>query len=348
MNNQMMTLKKLAKLSNFSVSTVSKALADNPEISKKTKNKIKRLAKLYNYRPNITAKNLKEQKTRTIGIIIPNILAHFFAKVLVGIEKEATGQGYNIITCISEESYEKEVKSIEMLTNGRVDGFIISISKGTFVQKKFDHIQNIIDKGLPVLMFDRVTNNINCDKVIINDFESSYGATSKLLKSGSKNIVFVTPIHNTSVGVERVDGYKKAIKHSLGSDKKSTVFIIEDYAVFSKEFLLYLKEGKIDAVLAADELSAIYTMNLIIGEGLKVPKDISVIGFTDGILSGNSNPPLTTIDQKATELGVIAFQKLLNRLQNKNEQEIIKHKTTVVNTNLIQRGSTKFSNFKEQ
>ncbi|WP_299254301.1 LacI family DNA-binding transcriptional regulator [uncultured Aquimarina sp.] len=341
MSKQMMTLKKLSGLSNFSISTVSKALADNPEISVKTRNKIKGLAKLYNYSPNLTAKNLKERKTRTIGVIIPNILAHFFAKVLAGIEKEATEQGYHIITCISDESYEKEVKSIEMLANGSVDGFIISISKETFVKENYQHLQSVINKGLPVLMFDRVTNRIDCDKVVINDFESSYNATKKLMRSGCKNIVFVSPIHNTSVGLERVRGYKEAIEEELIYKGKQETLIIEDYKRFSKDFLEFIKHNKVDGVMAADELSGIYTMNLIIGAGFKVPEDIAVIGFTDGILAENSNPPLTTVDQHGTNLGSIAIKKIVNRLNNATETK--EYKTTVVETTLIERGSTIFS-----
>ncbi len=335
MNNRMMTLKKLAELSNFSVSTVSKALTDNPEISKPTKNKIKKLAELYNYIPNITAKNLKEQKTRNIGVIIPNILAHFFAKVLVGIEKEASKQGYHIITCISDESYDKEVKSIEMLANGSVDGLIISISKGTFIKKNYKHIQSIIDRGLPVIQFDRVIDEIITDKIVVDDFKSSYNATTTLIDSGCKNVAFVTPIHNTSVGTRRLQGFQKAI-NKASNIESSKVFVIDDYKIFAKDFQGYLLSDTIDGVLASDELSAICTMNLIIGLGLKVPEDISVIGFTDGILSENSNPPLTTVNQHGQELGLLAVKQLVNRI-NQNSEE---YKTTIMNTSLIKRKST--------
>lgn len=341
MSNQMMTLKKLAELSNFSVSTVSKALADNPEISIKTKNKIKKLAEFYNYKPNITAKNLKERKTRAIGVIIPNILAHFFAKVLSGIEKEAREKGYNIITCISDESFEKEVKSIEMLANGSVDGFIISISKETFVKENYKHLQGAIDKGLPISMFDRVIDRVYCDKVVINDFQSSYTATEKLIKSGCKNVIFVTPIHHTSVGLDRVSGYEKALKDILKRKGKPKVLVIEDYQKFTDSFTAFLKDNKVDGVVAADELSGIYTMNLLIGAGHRVPEDVSVIGFTDGILAGNSNPPLTTVDQRAVELGKVAANNIISRLED-NQKEAITYETTVLETYLIERGSTKF------
>ncbi len=332
------TLKKLANLSNFSISTVSKALADSPEISSKTKEKVKKLAKLYNYTPNLLAKNLKERKTRTIGVIIPNILAHFFAKVLVGIEKEAVKHGYNIITCISDESYEKEVKSIQMLASGSVDGFIISVSKGTYLNKNYEHLTAAIAKNLPVLLFDRITDKVTCDKVVINDFESSYNATKKMIDSGCKNVIFVSPINNTSVGVERVRGYHKALEDCQIPTISAEILIIEDYKKFSNSFNTYIENNKIDGVLAADELSAIYTMNLVIGKGLKVPEDVSIIGFTDGILSENSNPPLTTIDQHGIELGEVATKKLIERLQKEDYTK--DYETITVNTTLIKRGSS--------
>ncbi len=334
------TLKKLAHLSNFSISTVSKALADNPEISKGTREKVKKLAELYNYTPNLVARSLKQRRTKTIGVIIPNILAHFFAKVLVGIEKKAVALGYNIITCISDESYDKEVKSIQMLASGSVDGFIISISKETYIKEDYQHLIATINKNLPVVLFDRVTENVLCDKVIINDFESSYDATKKLITSGCKNVIFVSPINHTSVGIERVNGYNKALKDHATSNATSQILIIEEYKEFAQYFNTYLEDHTIDGIVAADELSAIYTMNLIIGKGLRVPEDVSVIGFTDGILSENSNPPLTTVDQHGIELGEIATKKLINRLEQDNSIQN-EYTTTTIKTTLIKRGSAR-------
>ncbi len=340
MSNQI-TLKKLANLSNFSVSTVSKALADSSEISTKTKEKVKKLAELYNYTPNLLAKSLKERKTRTIGVIIPNILAHFFAKVLVGIEKEAVKHGYNIITCISDESYDKEVKSIQMLASGSVDGFIISISKETYIKENYRHLTTAISKNLPVLLFDRITDKVMCDKVIINDFESSYNATKSLIQSGCQNVIFISPINNTSVGIERARGYNEALKDQKVPEAASEILIIEDYKKFAHNFNHYIENNNIDGILAADELSAIYTMNLVIGKGLKVPEDISIIGFTDGILSENSNPPLTTIDQHGIELGKIATKTLIKRLQ---KDDITKdYETVTLKTTLIKRASSNIS-----
>jgi LacI family transcriptional regulator len=331
------TLKELALISKFSVSTISKALSDNREISDETKKKIKALAKEYNYRPNINARNLKSQKTKTIGVIIPNILAHYFAKVLLGIEQEVSKKGYSIITCISDESYEKETKSIELFNSGCVDGFLISLSKETQINSYYDEINDAIDQGLPVVMFDRTSDKVNCDKVIINDFESAYEATQLLIKSNRKKIIFVSPIAGTNVGSEREKGYKKAISDSFNGKIKPEILNFTDYSEFSETLNRYLDHPHIDGIVASDELSAIYAMNLAISKGYKVPENLSVIGFTDGILSNNSNPPLSIVDQHEIELGKIAAATLIQRIES---NETTAPQTIILPTELILRKST--------
>jgi len=208
------TLKELAKELNVSIPTVSKALSGSKEISNETKERIVKLAKKYNYSPNQIAISLKIQKTKTIGVIIPNILSHYFAEVLLGIEEEAIKQGYNIITTISNESYEKEAKSIKMFLNGTVDGFLVSLAKETEVKQKFNHFELAIKQGYPVVMFDRVTDFVHCDKVIIDDYDITYKITNNLINSGFKNIIFISTISEVSVGKIRAAGYENAINEN--------------------------------------------------------------------------------------------------------------------------------------
>lgn len=335
------TLKELAIILDVSVSTVSKALNDSHEISKETKTKIQEIAAQYNYTPNLLARSLKTNKTKTIGVIIPNILAHFFAKVLLGIEHAVSAKGYNIITCMSDESYEKEMKSMQMLGCGMVDGFIVSIARETQIKKSYEHFDDAINQGLAVLLFDRVSEEIDCDKVVINDFESAYNATNHLIATGCKNILFVSPIARTSVGIERANGYKDALKNNSNHTQEGHFIEIDDYKEFAVKLIAALRERKIDAILAADELSGIYAMNTVISQGYSVPEDISVIGFTDGILSENSNPPLTTMSQHGIELGAAAAEKIMARLNPKNNTRF---NTTVIKTSLIERGSTRAIN----
>ena len=188
----MVTLKKLAEQLNVSVSTVSKALNDSSEISEETIKRVKELAKHYNYQPNRIAQSLQKNSTGTIGVIIPNILNRFFAKVLVGIEKEATKLGYNIITCITNETLIKEKESIKLLSNGSVDGFILAASEETQVSSYYDHITMLQRSDFPVVMFDRIVDTIDCDKVVIDDFNALKKAMDHLIAKGRKNIAFIS------------------------------------------------------------------------------------------------------------------------------------------------------------
>ncbi|WP_372802378.1 LacI family DNA-binding transcriptional regulator, partial [Lutibacter sp.] len=160
------TIKQIAKALHVSISTVSKALNDSYEISDETKQKIQQYAKEHKYKPNTLALSLQNKKTKTIGIIIPNILTYYFARVLRGIEKVAAEKGYNIVTCITNESHKKEVDTMEMLSNGTIDGFIACLSEETLKVKNFDHFHSLIEEGTPIVLYDRVHKEINCDKVV--------------------------------------------------------------------------------------------------------------------------------------------------------------------------------------
>ena len=186
----MITLKELAKQLNVSVSTVSKALNGSPEISEVTAKRIKELAKHLNYQPNKIALSLKSNQTKTIGVIIPDIMNRFFAKVLYSIQQEATNLGYNIITCISNESYEKERDSLKILANGSVDGFVMALSEETQKKEQYDHINEVLANNIPVVLFDRVSDKLNCDKVVANDVESIEDAVNTLFKKEESTLHF--------------------------------------------------------------------------------------------------------------------------------------------------------------
>jgi len=164
-----LTIKDIAKQFNVSISTVSKALNDSYEISEATKEKIQKYAKEHNYKPNFNALSLKNRSTKTIGVIMPTMLNYFFAQVFKGIEKTALEKGYKVITCISNQSFDKEVEIIEMLSNGSIDGFLLSMAKETELSNKYDHFNESIENGTPIVMFDRVAKSIACDKVVTDD-----------------------------------------------------------------------------------------------------------------------------------------------------------------------------------
>ena len=217
------TLKELASILNVSVSTISKALNDSHEISETTKKRIKELAKLHNYQPNRIALGLKSGKTNTIGVIIPSVQNPFFARVLFGIEKVIAQSSYNIIICITNESLEKEVNNINMLSNGVVDGFIVAVSEETQTKQEFSHFNSVLANNKPIVMFDRVIDSVNCDKVINNDYEAVYDATTKMLNSGRKNLVLVSTVQNITVGEKRSQGFIDAMNDKLGPDCKGNM-----------------------------------------------------------------------------------------------------------------------------
>ncbi|WNH13615.1 LacI family DNA-binding transcriptional regulator [Thalassobellus suaedae] len=333
----MVTLKQLAKELNVSISTVSKALNNSEEIGEETVKRVKELAELYNYKPNRMALSLKQNKTKTIGVIIPNILNHFLAKVLFGIEREATKLGYNIITCISNESLETEKASLQLLASGSVDGFILCVSEETQIKNEIDHFKKTISQGLPIVMFDRVAHDVMCDKVIVDDFDATYNATKNLLLENRKNIVFISNIDDLSVGKLRERGYNKAILENGGQDPLVLrIFKKDDHQKKIKSF--FRKNNTIDGVVSADSSSAIIAINSAINLGKKVPKHMSVIGFASKSDSNHTLPRLTTIRQHAKVIGANATQLLVNRLQNMHLNEDVR--TIIVKTSLVKNKST--------
>ena len=335
----MITLKELAEKLNVSISTVSKALNDSSEISDKTIERVKALAKMYNYKPNKVAVSLKNSKTKTIGVIIPNILNHFFAKVLYGIERESAKLGYSIITCISNESYEKELNSMLLLANGSVDGFIMAISEETQIENKTDHFKNIMSQKIPILMFDRVSDSIDCDKVIIDDFKAAYNATNHLIKEGRKKIVLINNIDELSVGKLRAKGCLKAIEDAKDYKNKAIevkIAKIGDLEAGVKSVFNDYKD--VDGIISIDNISGVIALNEAIKKGLSIPNDISIIGFSDDNVLHFTNPKLSTVTQHSDNIGETSVQLLIKRLEAKEPLETI---TKTIDFSLNLRGTTK-------
>ena len=333
-----LTLKNIAEEFNVSIATVSKALKNSDDIGYKTKQKIKAYAKQHNYVPNHFALKLKENKTHTIGVLIPSILNLFFAKVFSGIEKVANLNGYNLITCISNDSYEKEVIATEMFMKGAVDGIIVSLAEETQRKKIYDHFNSAIDNGIELIMFDRVADEIQCDKVIVNDFHAAYDATEFFIQTGCKNIIILSIISETSVGKLRLDGYKKALEdHKIPIDKNLILDIKENDDI---ETLLKIILGSnaIDAILCLEETSAIVALETVKQQQYKIPDEISIIAFTNGELTKHAVPKITTVSQHGVFMGELTMNYFLKRVNNTEERE---PSLKVIKTSLIQRETTK-------
>jgi len=334
------TLKQIAKELNVSVSTVSKALNDSPEISEQTKTRIKEYAKLKNYKPNVIGLNLKNRSTKTIGVIIPNILDSFFAKVFSGIEKIADEKGYNVIMCISNESLKKEANTLNMLSNGTIDGFILSISEEAQKLNEYSHFQEIINEGTPILMFDRIADDIICDKVIVDDFDSALNATQHLINTGCKNIALFSSVDNLSVGKLRTEGYLQALKNNNIPVNPNLILRTDSEDDLKNRIEDVFDNNTIDGIFALVENDSVLALRIGKRKGFKIPEELSIIGFADGILASRRlSPSLSTLSQYGVEIGEEAARRMIKRLESKNEE--LPYETIVIKTQLRERESTR-------
>ncbi|WP_158974524.1 LacI family DNA-binding transcriptional regulator [Cellulophaga sp. L1A9] len=333
------TLKHIARELEVSISTVSKALKNSEEISRDTKEKIQAFAKLYNYKPNNIAISLKNKSTKNIAVIIPDIVHHFFTTVFHGIEKIANEKGYNVILCVSDESFDKEVINMEILANGSVDGFIMSLSSETQLKNDYNHLKELTEQGIPLVLFDRVTDQVACDKVLINDRDGAYRSVKKLIENGKKRIALVATEDYLSVSKERADGYFQALKEfNIEVEENLILKLPSMSSVEGNAMESFLKNEKVDAVLCVNEIYAIHGMRIAQKLGFKIPQDIEFIGFTDGILSKFSNPTLTAVAQHGEKMGEIAAEMLIEKIESDNEVET--YRTEILEPTIMEREST--------
>ena len=255
-------------------------------------------------------------------------------KAKLWVETKANSKGYKIIICLSNESREKESESIKTLINGSVDGLIISLSKETQIIGDYGHFEEALKYNFPIVLFDRTFEKIICDKISINDQLAAKEATEHLLKTGCQNIILLSTISGTSVGEKRKMGYMDGLRNT---GIQNYILNIEDYNCFEELLLKQLRNIKVDGIVAADELSAISTIKYALKNSIRIPEDISVIGFTNGVLAENYVPSLTVVDQQAAKQGTIAASTLIKRLGRKVPIEPVHH---TLKTSIIQRQST--------
>jgi len=336
------TLRDLAYKLNISISTVSKALKGYSDVSDKTKAAVIKLAKELNYTPNILGLNLRTQHTKTIGVIMPSVVHQFFSKVFDGIIKEAEKHGYLVILLQSNEKFELEEKQVNLLLQKRVDGILISLSNQTSSNK---HFINVINKGIPIVMFDKISKSLDCSKIIIDDKKAAYDAVCYLIKKGYRKIAHFGGLLTPQISIDRLLGYKKALKENGIDYDKSLVYINPNNDDFNDGYhcadkLIKDYGNTIDAVFAITDVIAVGAIKCFKDMGLKIPKDIAVFGFSNWFMSSVITPTLSTVDQPAFEMGKKAAELLIyeiNCFENKKE---IKHQKIVLPTRLIVREST--------
>ncbi|SFZ92765.1 LacI family transcriptional regulator [Flaviramulus basaltis] len=335
------TLKVIAKTLGISTATVSKALKDYPDINKETKLKVQKLAKSLNYTPNSFAQSLRSNESKIIGLLVPDLVHYFFSSIINGVINEAEKHGYLVIVLQSNESYEDEIKQLKLLVDKNIDGILLSLSDKTI---KYDHIQNIINNGMPVVLFDKISQLIDCSKVIIDDRKAAFNATEYLIKTGCKTIAHITGPLKPKTTIDRYMGYKMALeKYNIPFDK-SLVYTSENLSYEDGYHLtsnIINEHPKIDGIFAFIDPVAIGVLNGLKDMKIKVPKQVSVIGFSNWFMCKTTSPTLTTVNQPAYEIGVKAFELLLENLNDIREGKTITTKTVQIPTNLVYRNSTK-------
>lgn len=336
MKSHLISINDIAKALGISPSTVSRALKDHPDISTETKRIVQQYASEVNYRPNALALSLKKQRSNTLGLIIPQIVHHFFSSVISGIEELAYAKGYRIIICQSNEQYEREVINTQLLLDHRVDGILISQSKATHDP---GHFKDLIDSGIPIVFFDRICETIATDRIVTDDLNGAYLATSHLITQGCKRILHLSSPTHLQIGKLRLQGFMKALRdHDYDPDRQIVIECDTRENVFLMSDRILANIKSIDGIFAVNDFTAIAVMQLLQQEGIKIPGDIRVVGFGNDPISGIANPSLTTIDQDGFKMGHQAVDILLKRIENPSK--FIDFQNLVIPVKLTKRQSS--------
>ncbi|MBX2962911.1 MAG: LacI family DNA-binding transcriptional regulator [Cyclobacteriaceae bacterium] len=341
MKYNQVTIKDIARELGISPSTVSRALKDHPDISPDTKKAVNELAEKLNYQPNIVALSLRQSKTNTIGVIIPEIVHFFFSTIISGIEDVAYSAGYNVIITQSNESEAREITDMKALFNSRVDGMLMSVSRET---SNFEHIESMLAKGMPIVFFDRVYNTDQSSKIIVDDFHGAKDATLHLIEQGCRRIAHLEGPPNLDISKQRLEGYKEALQENNIPFSKELIAtcpsgnIEEGKAATEK--LLSLKNPP-DGIFATNDPSAMGAMQAIKAKGLNMPQDIALVGFSNWFFSSLMDPPLSSVDQPGFEMGQEAAKLLIRQIEKQGKDDIaITPETKVLKTRLIIRESS--------
>ncbi|QHS63798.1 LacI family DNA-binding transcriptional regulator [Chitinophaga agri] len=307
-------IKRLAEKLNLSTSTVSRAFRGNSDINPETKARILSMAKEFNYQPNHHASNLREKKSKTIAIIVPELANNFFSQAIHGIERVAREKGYHTLIYVTDDEYQKEVAFINTLHNGRVDGIIMSASGEA---NDHQYINKLENKHIPLVFFDRVYDDINVPKVTTDDYESSFAATRHLIEEGCRNIAFLVVNKSLSIGNVRMQGYHDALE--AAGIPYNTQLVIDCSNDYDENFGILsaaLKEQRPDGILASVERLAISSYYVCHNLNIRIPQDIRIVSFSSLEIASLLNPALSTITQPAFELGTNAAELLFKALDS--------------------------------
>lgn len=330
------TIHDIAKKLNVTASTVSRALNDHPRISDATKKLVQKTAKQLNYQPNNIAAALRNGKSYIIGVIVPTADRSFFASVVRGIEEIANNINYKVIICQSYDILEKEILTVDALLSARVDGIIASIGKNTDV---FDHYKQVLAKGIPLVLFDRTTEQLEVSQVVIDDYYGSYKVVEHLIQQGCKRIAHFTSPKKVSIYKERLRGYTEALENNgIPFDEKLVIpsdLQLED----GRESMKKLLKMKVrpDAVFSSSDYGAMGAMQVLKESKISIPGEVALAGFSNEPFTSFTDPPLTTVDQFSISMGNITAELFFEQI--KANKKFIPQKV-VLKPELIIREST--------
>ena len=334
------TLKEIAETLGISITTVSKALKNYSDVSEKTRKAVIALAEELSYTPNSFAVNLRTKESKTIGLIIPEVVHHFFSNVINGIIAEAEKKDYLVIILQSNESLELEKKQVALLINKRVDGIIMSLSNES--NNDF-HIKEILRKEIPFVQFDKISKLIPSSKVIINDQKAAMEAVQHLIDKGCKKIAHIRGPENPQNAIDRFIGYKKALeKNGIPYDSKLVYscknVTFEEGIEFAKQIVD--EHPDVDGIFVITDLVAVGVLAYFNEKGIQVPNQIAVIGFSNWFMSQVITPKLSTVDQPSYEMGVAAFSLLLEEMICRKDGKVFIPRTIELETSIIERDSS--------
>ena len=340
MKFEAVTIKDIAKALGLSTSTVSRALRDSYEISPETKKLVLEYAEKINYQPNPIALSLKERKSHSIGVIVCEIANSFFSQTINGIESIAYNNGYNVIIAQSRESFEKEALNLQYLTSRSIDGLIISVSTET---EDFSYFKELNEKGLPIVFFDRIVDEINTHKVIVDNYKGAYDATTHLIKNGFQKIAAIGNSESLSITKERLAGYRDALQdNGMKANDDLIKYCHHGGMIFSEveEAVGELLKQKPDAFFASSDKLTTGCLRILKARGRSVPDDVGLIGFSNSELTELLSPSLSIIKQPAFEMGTVAMNMLLQLIESK--RPVKDFETRVLVTELIIRESSEY------
>ena len=340
MKFEAVTIKDIAKALALSTSTVSRALRDSYEISPETKKLVLEYAQKINYHPNPIALSLKERRSRSIGVIVCEIANSFFSQVINGIESIAYNNGYNVIIAQSMESFDREMLNLQYLTSRSVDGLIVSISTET---KDFTYLKDLHERGMPIVFFDRIVDEIKTHKVIADNYKGAYDATVHLIDSGFRRIAILSNAEGLSIAKERMAGYSAALKdHGILKDESLIKYCAHGGMILSEveesiNELLQLKQ-KPDAIFASADKLTTGCLRILKVKGIAIPGEIGLIGFSNTELAELIDPSLSVIRQPAFEMGEVSTKLLLQLIESK--RPVTEFETAVLSTEINIKKST--------